>query len=126
MSSERKLLMQLRLLATSWGWRLFRNDTGQAFVGTVVREERTLQSTTVTLAKARRVGYGLAQGSADLIGWRPTADGTAQFVAIEAKQGSGRLTKEQRNFLRQVREAGGYAAVAHDGENGPEIEEYEP
>jgi hypothetical protein len=118
--------MQLRLLATSWGWRLFRNDTGQAFVGTVLREEKTPKGTTVTLGRARRVGYGLAKGSSDLIGWRPTEDGTAQFVAIEAKQGSGRLTKEQRNFLRQVQEAGGYAAVARDGENGPEIEEYEP
>ncbi len=55
-----------------------------------------------------RVRYGLAKGSADLIGvLRPGG----RFVALEIKTGTGTETDEQLLFLALVRNCGGFAAV---------------
>jgi len=66
----------------------------------------------------------LCVGSSDLIGWRsvtvrPEDVGRrlAVFVAIEAKTGGARLTKEQRAFVEAVRAAGGLAGVARSVED---------
>ena len=65
-----------------------------------------------------RVVYGLAPGSSDLVGWRivtvtPDMVGQplAQFLALEVKTATGRLTTPQKSFLDAVRSAGGIAAV---------------
>ncbi len=83
--------------------RLFRNNTG------TLPDPRT----------GRPVQFGLARGSADLIGWRtvvvtPDMVGQpiAQFVSIEIKTPTGRVTPEQRNWLHAVRKAGGIAGIA--------------
>lgn len=56
--------------------------------------------------RGARVRYGLAVGSADLIG---CLDG--RFVALEVKTPTGRATPEQRLWLDLVRRHGGFAAV---------------
>ena len=67
----------------------------------------------------RPVQFGLARGSADLIGWRTvvvTPDMVGQrlavFTSIEVKTPRGRLTPEQHNWLLAVQTAGGIAGVA--------------
>jgi hypothetical protein len=67
----------------------------------------------------RPVQFGLARGSADLIGWRTvevTPDMVGQrlavFTSIEVKTPTGRLTPQQRNWLDAVLKAGGIAGVA--------------
>lgn len=85
------------------GARLFRNNIGQAFYpdGSVVR-------------------YGLCYpGGSDLIGWHPVVitpemvgKKVAVFVAVEVKGPRGRLSPEQRNFIKAVAESGGIAGVA--------------
>jgi hypothetical protein len=56
--------------------------------------------------RGARVRYGLATGSADLIG---CLDG--RFIALEVKTSTGRATPEQRLWLDLVRRHGGFAAI---------------
>jgi hypothetical protein len=93
---------------------LFRNNTGMAWTGEVVRRTPN----TITLQNPRPLHAGLCKGSSDLIGWRrlvitPEMVGltVAQFLALEVKTDRGRATEEQRNFLRVVAESGGAGAV---------------
>jgi hypothetical protein len=67
----------------------------------------------------RLVTFGLARGSADLIGWRTvlvTQDMVGQqlavFTSIEVKTPTGRLAPLQANWLDAVQNAGGIAGVA--------------
>ena len=100
MTPESRLLSQIRAtLGRREDVRLFRNNVG-----------------TLRDKDGRYVQYGLCAGSADLIGWvtrpvwRESVQGTvAVFLAIEVKSKTGRVTPEQENFLRVVREAGGIA-----------------
>lgn len=64
------------------------------------------------------IRYGLGNGSSDLIGWhtiRITPDmvgrKVAIFTALEIKAEDGIATKEQENFIAQVKAAGGYAGI---------------
>lgn len=91
---QRQILVALNGLA---GVRVFRNNCG--YDGT------------------NRVRYGLAPGSADLIGWRMRPDGSAQFVSIEVKSPGGRLRPEQETWLRVCQRAGCCAGVARSVED---------
>lgn len=100
--SESRVLHDCLLKASRIGWRLFRNQVG-----------------TYKLPDGRFLSSGLCKGSSDLIGWRtvtitPDMVGQhlAQFVAVECKAENGRLSPEQENFLRVVRDAGGHAVMA--------------
>ena len=72
--------------------------------------------------------FGLAPGSSDLIGWCSrvvtTADigkKIAQFLAIEVKSPTGKLSPIQRNFLVAVSCGGGLSGVARNTEQALEI-----
>lgn len=54
------------------------------------------------------VKYGLAKGSADLIGF---IFSTGQFLALEVKSRKGRLEPEQEAWLGFVNKNGGLASV---------------
>ena len=65
------------------------------------------------------MSFGLARGSADLIGWRTvtiTPDMVGQqvavFTSIEVKTPTGRIRPEQQQWLDAVQAAGGIAGVA--------------
>ena len=104
MNAETDIQQRIRLaLGTQHDLRLFRNQVGQ------LPDPRT----------GRPVQFGLARGSADLIGWRTvtiTPDMVGQrvavFTSIEVKTTTGRLTPAQHNWLGVVRGAGGIAGVA--------------
>jgi hypothetical protein len=101
---ETTLQQEIRLaLGTIPSARVFRNQVGS------LPDPRT----------GRLVTFGLARGSADLIGWRtvvitPEMVGTtlAVFLSIEVKTPSGRLSPFQRNWQAAVLAAGGIAGVA--------------
>ena len=76
------------------GLRLFRNSVGM-----------------VRLPGGGAIPYGLCPGASDLVGWRTLPSGVAQFVALEVKTDTGRMTPAQVAFLRAVARAGGLAAV---------------
>ena len=67
-----------------------------------------------TFGKAK-VRYGLAKGSADLVGILAPS---GRFVAIEVKTGQAVTTAEQVLFLALVRRNGGFAAVVRSLEEG--------
>lgn len=103
-NAETTLQQRIRLaLGTHPDARLFRNNTG------TLPDPKT----------GRPVQFGLARGSADLIGWRtitvtPDMVGRrlAVFTSIEVKTATGRLTPAQNAWLGAVRSAGGIAGVA--------------
>lgn len=104
MNAETTLQQRIRLaLGAHPDARLFRNNTG------TLPDPKT----------GRPVQFGLAKGSADLIGWRTvtvTPDMVGQriavFTSIEVKTPTGRLTPAQHAWLGVVRGAGGIAGVA--------------
>jgi hypothetical protein len=103
-NAETTLQQQIRLAVGSRSdLRLFRNQVGS------LPDPRT----------GRLVTFGLAKGSADLIGWRtvtvtPDMVGTrlAIFTSIEVKTPTGRVRPEQQAWLGVVRGAGGIAGIA--------------
>jgi len=103
-NAETTLQQQIRLaLGTNPDARIFRNQVGS------LPDPRT----------GRLVTFGLARGSADLIGWRsitvtPAMVGTrlAIFTSIEVKTPTGRVRPEQQAWLETVQQAGGIAIVA--------------
>ncbi len=111
--AETDIQPRIRLaLGTHPQVRLFRNQVGQ------LPDPRT----------GRPVQFGLARGSADLIGWRtitvtPEMVGQriAVFTSIEVKTPTGRLTPAQCAWLGAVHTAGGIAGVARSVRDAEEI-----
>jgi len=104
MNAETDIQQRIRLaLGIRSDLRLFRNQVGQ------LPDPRT----------GRPVQFGLARGSADLIGWRtititPDMVGRqlAVFTSIEVKTEHGRVRPEQQAWLSTVTGAGGIAGIA--------------
>jgi len=103
-NAETDLQQRIRLaLGTDPQTRLFRNQCG------ALPDPRT----------GRMVQFGLARGSADLIGWRtititPDMVGrqVAVFTSIEVKTERGRIRPEQHAWIGCVQAAGGIGGVA--------------
>lgn len=103
-NAETTLQQQIRLaLGSRSDLRIFRNQVGS------LPDPRT----------GRLVTFGLARGSADLIGWRTVTIGPehiglrlAVFTSIEVKTPTGRVRPEQSAWLFTVNDAGGLAGVA--------------
>jgi hypothetical protein len=103
-NAETSLQQQIRLaIGTHPDARVFRNQVGS------LPDPRT----------GRLVTFGLARGSADLIGWRsitvtPDMVGSrlAIFTSIEVKTPTGRVRPEQQAWLETVHQAGGIAIIA--------------
>ena len=100
--TEQRIQQEIRLAVSKGDTRVFRNNTG------VLRDQH-----------GRPVQFGLAKGSADLIGWTTrtiTPDMVGQqvavFTSIEVKSATGRLRPDQRQWMEAVQAAGGIAGVA--------------
>lgn len=126
--SDNPFLKRILLACSRGPARIFRVNTGQGWVGKSWRApSRTtveLEAGDVVIRQARPLHAGLVEGGADLIGWRsrviqPEDVGTrvAVFTALEAKQGSGRVTEAQARFLQAVEAAGGIARVVRSVED---------
>ena len=104
------------LALTRAGCRVFRNNVGNGYLGDLVT---VLPNGDVVLRNWRRVQFGLAPGSSDLIGWRPltitpahVGHPLAVFTALEVKTARGAIRPSQRNFIAAVRQHGGIGTVA--------------
>ena len=103
-NAETTLQQQIRLaLGTNPDARIFRNQIGS------LPDPRT----------GRLVTFGLARGSADLIGWRSVTITQAMvgtrlaiFTSIEVKTPTGRIRPEQQAWLDLVLRGGGIAGIA--------------
>lgn len=105
------------------GVRIFRNNVGKCWTGksTVISSRRQvwLDVGDVVIQQGRFFHAGLCVGSSDLIGFKsvevtPEMVGTkvAIFLAPEIKTGTGRVSEEQRNFIKMVSDFGGIAYIA--------------
>ena len=103
-NAETTLQQEIRLaLGTIPSARIFRNQVGS------LPDPRT----------GRLVTFGLAKGSADLIGWRTITIGPehvgqriAVFTSIEVKTPTGRVRPEQQAWCQAVLAAGGFSGIA--------------
>lgn len=114
MNQETKIQRLIMLALSENGCIVWRNETGSFWAGSVIHKTQDQ----VTLANARMVPCGLCVGSADIVGiYRKTG----QFLAIEVKTSKGRPTKEQINFIEQVRAAGGISGIARSPSDALEL-----
>lgn len=105
MNEETKLMRLILVALTGHRCIAWRNETAGAYVGKVIHKDERI----VTLANAQLMTFGLCVGSADIIGIHKP---TGRFLAIEVKTKTGKPTKEQLNFIEQVRAANGIAGIA--------------
>lgn len=104
--SETKIMNKIQIAMSKIGARLFRNQVGK-----------------FQASDGRWISSGLGPGSSDLIGWHtiqvlPNMVGKriAVFTAIEVKTAKGRASKEQEQFIHNVKFAGGTAFIARSTE----------
>lgn len=98
--------------------RVFRNNNGQGWQGRCIK-----LGNKIIVHEPRPLQAGLCPGSSDLIGWttvKITPDlvglDIAVFTAVEVKTPDGRLSDEQKQFIKVVRESGGFAHVTRSEE----------
>ena len=106
----------LREVASHPDIRVFRNNVGTGFVGTVTAEDHATRR--LSLKSYRRIRFGLIRGSGDYIGWKSIAitpdmvgRRVAVFTSAEIKSETGRPDERQKNWRDQVRKAGGIAVI---------------
>lgn len=126
--AEADLMRLLQRAASSLGARLFRQNTGMAWVGKVERGPGrfTVGRGDVVIRNARPFHAGVT-GMSDLGGWVPvevTAEmvgsTVAIYVQVEVKE-NARATKEQTAWIDAVNKAGGRAGIAHNDAELSEI-----
>jgi hypothetical protein len=103
--------------------RLYRANVGQAWQGTVIKQP----SGDILIRNPYPIRFG-AKGMSDLIGWHtvtitPEMVGRqlAVYSAIEVKTSRGRPSKDQLNFIENVRNSGGFAGIARSAEEAEQI-----
>ena len=104
--------------------RIFRNNVGMGFVGTVIHRAVSF----ITLKNYRPIQFGLFVGSGDLIGIKtilitPEMVGLkiGQFLSIETKTLTGRVTDKQLHWRDQILSRGGAAYIVNRVEQADEI-----
>lgn len=117
--TEHEVQQRILLACGRGAVRLFRNNVGTGWAGQSTRVTAgnlravasQLQPGDVVVRQGRPLHAGLCVGSSDLVGWRTTESGVAQFVAVEVKGARGRASAEQEGFIKAVQAAGGCAAI---------------
>jgi hypothetical protein len=104
--------------------RLWRNNCGNGWLGNAT----VLENGDVLLRNPRRIQFGLAAGSSDIVGCISkiiTLDMVgqkfAQLVSIEGKSKTGRLRDEQALWLDCMRSLGALHGVARSVEDARRI-----
>ena len=117
---ERDVQALVRLEISKEGAVGFRQNVAACWTG----DAKRIGPRTVLIENARFIKTGLCVGSSDVIGWKsvvitPEMVGlpVAVFLAVETKSESGRASKEQKNFLERVSEAGGIAILARSAQD---------
>lgn len=124
MGRETELVRRILVAASGADARLFRQNVGMGWVGTIA--ERT--PSRLVLTDYRPFHAGLCEGSSDTIGLArvivtPDMVGrpVAAFTAIEVKTKTGRVSPQQQKFIGFVRQFGGIAGVARSPEEAVQI-----
>ena len=127
--NQNERINKLRIYAQENNGRLFRNNVGEAWIGIEQWIYKGIHKI-IQLSSPRRIKFGLHKGSSDLIGWKtilitPEMIGKrfAIFWAMEEKYNNDKLKPDQINFLKNVKNAGGIANIAHNKNGNLEIKE---
>lgn len=109
--NETNIVRGFLIHASKLGARLWRQNTGHGWIGDARKYDKPcmvqINPGDVVIRKARPFHAGF-EGLADIGG----ISQTGRYVGIEAKTATGRVTPEQRNFIRTIRSFGGLAGVA--------------
>lgn len=127
--SEHEIQQRILLACARGPVRLFRNNVGTGWAGQSTRVTQgnlravaaQLKPGDVVIRQGRPLHAGLCVGSSDLVGWRNTESGIAQFVAVEVKSQRGRPSPEQERFLEAARKAGACAGIARSVGDAEEL-----
>ena len=131
--SETSIMKDIQLAFTNFGARLFRNNVGKVWTAhkpQLIKKKTHIEvgPGDVVLRNARRLNVGLGLGTSDLIGWtrmeikqEHVGAQAAIFTAVEVKSKYGRATKEQVNFVKIVKDCGGFSGIAKSVEDAVEI-----
>lgn len=123
--SETDLMRRLQKRASELGARLFRQNTGMAWVGKVERGPGNfrLAPGDVVIRNARPFHAGIT-GMSDLGGWTPVevtgsmvGSMVAVYTQVEVKFGMGRASSEQLAWIKAVNNAGGRAGIARSDDD---------
>lgn len=130
-AEETNIVRRILLLGIA-GIRLFRNNSGSAWIGSSVvikkREQVWLNPGDVVVKQGRFFTAGLCTGSSDIIGFKSVevtsemvGSRVAIFTAIEAKTTKGRASKEQIAFIEMVNKHGGISFIATNENEAGEL-----
>lgn len=103
MNEETKLMRTIMVAISQAGHTVWRNETGQFWTGKPIHKD----GDTITLANPRMIPVGLCVGSSDLIG----ITRLGIFFAVEVKTKTGRISKQQQQFIDHINSTGGKAGV---------------
>ena len=126
--SEKNIQTDIMLAASQSGATVFRNNVANGLVGQMTRVDKDgpvmLRKGDWIVRNGRRTQFGLCVGSPDLIGWKSvviTSDMVGKriacFMGLEVKTSTGRATEDQKNFIEQVRKAGGLAGIVRSADD---------
>ena len=130
---ETNIMKTIQLaLGSIKGVRLFRNNSGSAWIGkhyrATKREQVWINPGDVVVLQARFFTAGLCVGSSDLIGMKslivtPEMVGKpiAVFTSVEVKTSAGKASKEQVSFTQMVNNLGGIGMIVTDENEALEI-----
>lgn len=123
--AENNIFKNIRMAISRGRSRLFRINTGRGWTGNKIVKNK---NGSITIYDPRPFSTGTPNGFSDSVGWltvtiTPELVGQelAIFLAIEVKTPTGRVSKDQQNFLDRVEEAGGIAGVARSAEDALEL-----
>lgn len=123
MSDETALMKELQIAASQMGARLFRQNTGQGWIGKARKITKPdwvqVKPGDVVISGARPFHAGFT-GLSDLGGWVPVVitpemvgSTVAVYAQVEVKDGA-RATGEQDRWIEAVRRSGGLAGIARN------------
>ena len=129
---ERDIQNSILLQCSRGDTRLFRNNVALGWAGDAqqIRHAGAVQVRPgdVVIRSARPLHAGLCKGSSDLIGWRSVeitpymvGQRVAGCAGVEGEAETGRQSPAQKQFIAQVRAAGGIAGIARSADEAAEL-----
>jgi len=125
---ETNISTRMSLMASTVGTVLFRNNVGNGLVISGKNSNKVIEACIKLVEKAGcfayRLAFGFGVGSSDKIGYTPivitqemVGKKIAVFTAVEVKTKTGVVSDKQKDFLGQVKYAGGIAILYRDGDD---------